>query len=95
VKRRELPIIDRFWLRLIAGFFAVGMLMVWEHVLAVRVTREAKDLRRETDQLTYENGRMQTQINQWISPSHLDAVARKDYGMAPLQPKQIIGIQKP
>lgn len=69
------------------------MLRVWEHVEAERMVRRLDVLRGETDRLVYENGRLQMQIHQWVAPSHLDAMARQQYGMKPLGASQIIGIQ--
>jgi cell division protein FtsL len=85
----------RFWMKLGAGIVVVLMLTVWEHVRANGLAKEVKTLRKDVDRLTYENGRMQMQINQWTSPSHLDAIARKEFGMAPIDGEHIIGIPKP
>lgn len=85
----------RFWVKVGAGIFIVLLLTVWEHVLALRLSRQLADARQEADRLTYENGRLQTQIHQWTSPSHLDALAHQQYAMAPLDSAHVIGIRKP
>ena len=85
----------RFWGKLFAAFFVVLMVTVWEHVSAIGVTRGLKNLHKEVDRLTYENGRMQMQIHQWESPSHLDVVARKDLNMVPLDAAHVIGLEQP
>lgn len=82
----------RFWVKLGAGIFAALLFMVWEHVEALRVDKNLKVMRREVDRLTYENGRMQMQIHQWESTSHLQDIARKDYGMVPVDPAHVIGV---
>ncbi len=85
----------RFAGKLTTAFFVIFMVMVWEHVQALRLDGRMQGLRREADRLTYENGRMSMQIHQWTSPSHLDAVARTQYGMEPLDPKHRIGLSNP
>jgi cell division protein FtsL len=94
-ERRRDPIISKFWLNLSLAVVAGLMIMVWEHVKAQKLERELRTLKKEADRLTYENGRMQMLINQWTSPSHLDAIARKDYGMDPVDPSKVIGMTKP
>jgi len=85
----------RFWGRLISGVFVILMLMVWEHVQALRWQRQLVDVQHEVDRLTYENGRMRMQIHQWVSPSHLDSIARSQYGMAPVDAKHRIALTTP
>ena len=82
----------RFWAKLGAGVFIALLAMVWEHVEALRVEKDLSVMRREADRLTYENGRMQMQIHQWVSTSHLQDMARKDYGMIPVDPAHVIGV---
>jgi len=84
-----------FWTKLVGGMFVVLMLMVWEHVEAMHLERVLKGMQKEEDQLIFQNARMQSQINQWISPSHLDSVARKEFGMLPLDPRHRYGVQLP
>jgi cell division protein FtsL len=93
--RRSDPAVLRFWVKLIGAFFVVLMLTVWEHVQAVNLEKDLRGLRRETDRLTYENGRMSMQIHQWESPSHLDIVARKELGMIPIDAQHVIGLHQP
>lgn len=78
--------------QLIALAFIVMLLMVWEHVEAVRLKQKVGMMRREVDRLTYENGRMRMHVHQWESPSHLQAVARDTYKMASPDPKQVIAL---
>ena len=73
----------RFWAKLGAGVFIALLAMVWEHVEALRVEKDLSVMRREADRLTYENGRMQMQIHQWVSTSHLQEMARKDWLVHP------------
>jgi cell division protein FtsL len=82
-------------MKLGTAVFVVLMVTVWEHVTAVRLETELKSLRKEHDRLTYETGRMQAQINHWTAPSNLDAIARKDFKMIPLDSQHVIGISKP
>ena len=84
----------QFWAKLAVGFFVVLLLMVWEHVQTQRLGGQLKDMHQEADRLAYENGRMQMQIHQWVSPSHLESMARKEYQMVPLDSGHIIGIEK-
>jgi hypothetical protein len=85
----------RFWAKIVIGFFGVLLVTVWETVQSQHYRKDVSSLRREVDRLTYQNALMQTQINQWESPSHLDLMARQDLGMVPLDNKHIIGIEKP
>ncbi len=89
--KRHLPI-SPFWLKVLGAFFVVFFLVVWEHVQANRYERRVTILRREMDRLTYETALLQTQIHQRTTPSHLDDVARRDFGMEPLDAKRIIGL---
>ena len=50
-------------------------------------------MRLEADRLTYENGRLQMQIHQYEAPSNLEALAKKNFSMIPLDPSHRIGIQ--
>jgi cell division protein FtsL len=71
------------------------MFMVWEHVEARHLERRLTAMRKEEDQLIYQNARLQSQINQWLSPSHLETLARKQLGMAPPDPGHRIGVELP
>jgi cell division protein FtsL len=84
-----------FAYRLGVGFFVVFLFMVWEHVEAERCERQLKGMSQEADRLTYENGRMQAQVHQWISPSHLETLARKELKMAPVDAAHVIGMDQP
>ena len=85
----------RFWVKIGSGIFVVLLLTVWEHVLALGMERRLAAMRKEADRLTYENGHLQNQIHQWTSPSRLDDMAHKQYGMMPLDSAHVIGIHKP
>jgi hypothetical protein len=50
-------------------------------------------MRLEADRLTYENGRLQMQVRRYEAPSNLEALAKKDFSMIPLDPSNRIGIQ--
>lgn len=82
------------WMKILVGVFALLLVMVWEHVQATHLERELLPMRREADRLTYENARLQMQINQWVSPSHLESLAKKDYHMGPLDPSHRLGLEK-
>jgi cell division protein FtsL len=69
------------------------MVRVWETVQGQRLERQLKTLRVEADRLTYENGRLQMQIHRYEAPSQLEAIAKKDFSMVPLDPSHRIGIQ--
>jgi cell division protein FtsL len=84
----------QFWAKLSAGILVALLLMVWEHVQALRLNRDLQEMHQEADRLTYENGRMQTQVNEWISPSHLETVARQQFQMVPVDTNHVIGIEK-
>lgn len=84
----------QFWVKLLAGVVAVLLVAVWEHVEALRLDRHLKTLRKDADRMLYENSRMQAQINQWISPSHLDRLAKEQFHMALPDPKHLLGIQE-
>lgn len=81
------------WFKICGVVLAILMGRVWEHVQAQRLGRQVLALRLDADKLTYENGRLQVQIHQFISPSHLEVLA-KERSMAPLKPAQRIGIQR-
>lgn len=83
----------RFWAKMIASAVAVLLITVWETVQAQHYQKELTSMKREADRLTYENARMQMQIHQWESPSHLDLVAREDLKMGPIDSKHIIAIE--
>jgi cell division protein FtsL len=83
------------WMKIMSATVFILMLIVWEHVEALHLQRQNKGMKKEEDQLIYENARMQSQINQWESPSHLDNIARKELGMQPLDPKHRIGVDYP
>jgi cell division protein FtsL len=81
--------------RVMGGIVLVLMLIVWEHVEALHLQRQIKGMAKEEDQLIFQNAHLQSQINQWISPSHLDSVARKSLGMIPLDSQHRIGVDLP
>ena len=85
----------RFWAKVLSAVVVILLVMVWEHVEAMRLERQIRPMRKEVDRLTYENARLQMQINQWMSPSHLEVVAKKQLSMGPIDPKHIIGIERP
>lgn len=95
MRDRTAPSNHRFWIKLGAVFFAVLFFIVWEHVEARLIEKQVKLMRREADRLTYENGRLQTQIHHWESPSNLDQMAKNQYGMGPIDPKNRIGMATP
>jgi len=83
----------RLWVNICGAILCVLMLRVWETVQSRRLEKQLKGLRLEADRLTYENGRLEMQIHQYEAPSHLEAVAKKDFAMGPLDPSRRIGIQ--
>jgi len=85
--------IVRQWIKICSVILIILMLRVWENVQAQRLDRQLKTSHMEADRLTYENGRLQMQIHQYESPSHLEAVAKKEYSMGPLDPSHRVGIQ--
>jgi len=91
---RPLPI-SPFWLKLLGVFFIVLFFVIWEHVEAQRMDRQVVQLRREVDRLTYETALLRTQIHQRTTPSHLDAVARKDFKLEPMDPSRVVGVTPP
>jgi cell division protein FtsL len=85
----------RSWLKILGGTLVVLLFMVWQHVEARHLERSLKGMRKEEDELIYQNAHMQSQINQCISPSHLETVARKDLGMIPLDAAHRVGVELP
>ena len=83
----------RKWIKIVTIVMAILMLRVWENVKSQGYERELKVLHLEADRLTYENGRLLVQIHQYESPSNLEALAKKQYSMIPLDPSHRIGIQ--
>ncbi len=71
------------------------MFMVWQRVEARRLQRQVEALQKEEDKLVFMNARLQSQINQWVSPSHLELMARKELKMGPLDPQRRIGMELP
>ena len=84
----------RFIVKIAAAVFVVLMVIVWEQVHAVSLEKDLRRLRGEVDRLTYENGRLQMQIHQWTTPSHLEMMAKQRYSMIPLDAAHVIGISK-
>ena len=84
-----------YWMKVLGAVVSILMFVVWEHVEAQHLERQVGAMRKEEDQLTYQNARMQSQINQWLSPSHLERVARKDMGMVPLDPQHRVRVELP
>ena len=83
----------RRWLKVSGLVLSVLMLRVWENVHARGLERRLAAMRLEADRLTYENGRLQMQIHQYVSPSHLEEMAKTKYAMGPLDPSHRIWIQ--
>jgi hypothetical protein len=79
-------------IKICAVILAVLMLRVWENVQAQRLERRLTQMRTEADRLTYENGRLQMQIHQYVAPSNLEAIAKQE-SYVPLDPARRIGIQ--
>ena len=55
----------------------------------------AASLRTQASSVQASNGQLQSQINQWLSPSHLESMARKELGMVPLDAQHRIGVDLP
>jgi cell division protein FtsL len=84
-----------YWMRGLGFVIVVLMFMVWQHVEAVHLDRQLKGLRKEEDELIFQNAKLQSQINQWLSPSNLEVVARKQLGMVPPDAKHRVGVELP
>ncbi len=82
------------WAKIMAATITVLLLIVFEHVEALRLDKQLKIMRKEADRLTYENASMQRQIHQWVSPSHLETVARRDLHMGPVEPTRVVGVER-
>jgi len=80
-------------LKLFGVILCILMVRVWETVQSQRFERQIKTLRQDADRLTYENGRLQMQIHQYEAPSNLEALARKNFAMIPLDSSHRIGLQ--
>lgn len=80
-------------LKILGITLSILMFMVWQRVEARRLQRQVEALQKEEDKLVFINARMQSQINQWIAPSHLEFMARKELQMGPLDPKRRIGME--
>jgi len=83
------------WLKILGSALVVLMFMVWQHVQARHLDKQLKGMRKEEDELIFQNARLQSQINQWISPSHLETMARKDLGMIPLDAQHRVKVDLP
>jgi cell division protein FtsL len=83
----------RKWIKICSVILVILMLRVWVNVQAQRLERQLKVMRTEADRLTYENGRLQMQIYQYEAPSNLEAIAKNNYSMVPLDPSHRVGIQ--
>ncbi len=92
MRGRETSPETRFLCKVGAAVFVALFVLVWENVEGLRLEKTVKGMRREVDLLTYENGLMQMQVHHWVSPSRLEDVARKEYGMLPLDAAHVIGI---
>jgi hypothetical protein len=89
--RADLQSLQR-WIKICVAILVVLMLRVWENVQAQRLERRLTLMRAEADRLTYDNGRLQMQIHQYVAPSNLEAIAKQEsYG--PLASSRRIGIQ--
>jgi cell division protein FtsL len=84
-----------YWFKIIGVTLTLLMFMVWQHVEARLLERQLSGMRKEQDQLLYQNARMENQINQWIAPGHLETLARKELNMVPLDAQHRIGVQLP
>jgi len=83
------------WVQSLGAAIFVLMFMVWQHVQAQHLERELKGMRKEEDELIFQNSRLQSQINQWVSPSHLEIMARKELGMQPLDAQHRVRVELP
>ena len=83
----------RRWVKICAAVLIVLMARVWENVQAQRLERRLRTMHLEADRLTYENGRLQVQVHQYVSLSNLEDMAKKKFSMGPLDPAHRIGIQ--
>jgi cell division protein FtsL len=83
------------WMKILGTWMVVLMFMVWQHVQSRHLERRLASLRKEEDQMIFQNSRMQSQINQFISPSHLDTMARKELNMVPLDAQHRVGVEVP
>ena len=84
-----------YWARSLGVALILMMFMVWQHVQALHLERALKGMRKEEDELIFQNSRLQSQINQWVSPSHLETMARKDLGMVPVDPLHRVKVELP
>jgi len=80
-------------LKIFGVILCILMVRVWETVQSQRLERRLKNFRQEADRLTYDNGRLQMQIHQYVASSHLEEMAKKDYSMIPLDPSHRVGLQ--
>jgi cell division protein FtsL len=81
-----------YWGKALGVALAVLMFIVWEHVQARHLKRQLDVMHKEEDQLVFQNAKMQSQINQWISPSYLETMARKQLQMMPVDAERRIGL---
>lgn len=82
-------------MKILVGTLALLMFMVWQHVEARHLERALKGMHKEEDELIYQNAHLQSQINQWISPSNLESMARKQLGMVPPDAAHRVGVSLP
>src|SRR4051812_36500147 len=65
VMRWDRPAIENlsYWTKALGVALSFMMFMVWQHVQARHMERQLNALRKEEDQLIYQNARLQSQIN--------------------------------
>jgi len=93
MKNQADSVVLRRRIKTISVVLCILMVRVWETVQGQRFERQLKTLRLEADRITYENGVLQMQVHRYEAPSHLEAMAKKDLTMIPLDPSHRIGIQ--
>lgn len=81
------------WLKILGSALVVLMFMVWQHVQAHHLEKQLKTMRKEEDELIFQNARLQSQINQWTTPAHLEMMARKEFKMIPLDAQHRVRVE--
>jgi cell division protein FtsL len=84
-----------YWMKVLVASLGLLMFIVWQHVQGRHLERQLNTMRKEEDQLVYQNARLQSQLNQWLSPSHLETMARKELSMAAPDAKHRVGVEFP
>jgi cell division protein FtsL len=73
-------------------FFLSVLLMSWQHLQCVRAGYEIEQLKVQRAQLEEWNNQLLLKEAALVDPQRIDTLARKDLGMVPSSPRQVIQV---